>query len=87
MELINEVRPYVGMLASYVIGSDQYAGRLIYVSKTGHAVTWARGEESDKAHVFIHHMTRRRNGEYKAIGSKYGYLKLGVAKTNLDPGF
>jgi hypothetical protein len=87
MELINKVRPYPGMLASYVIGSDQYSGRLIYVSKTGHAVTWARGEESDKYHGFTHHMTRRRDGVYKSIGSKHGYLKLGVSQTILDEGF
>jgi hypothetical protein len=74
---------YVGMPATYVIGSDQYAGKIIEASTTRHRITWQR-----EGNVGItKELTRRRNGTYYAIGSKYGYVKLGVAKTILDEGF
>lgn len=75
--------PYVGMPATYMIGGDQYAGKIIAISKTRHRVTWQRGEGGS----YAHECTRRRNGVYYVLGSKYGYLKLGVAKTILDEGF
>jgi hypothetical protein len=82
-------KPYVGMLATYVIGPDQYAGVLSWVSKTGHQVTWQRYETTQQNHHlgFVKVCSRRRNGEYVRVGSKYGHLKLGVAKTILDEGF
>jgi hypothetical protein len=81
--IINNVsKPYVGMSASYVSGSDQYAGTLVAVSKTGHQVTWQRAGES-----WVRVCSRRRNGEYIQVGGKYGHLKLGVAKNVLDEGF
>jgi hypothetical protein len=76
------VVPYVGMPATYVIGSDQYGGKLIAASRTGHRVTW----QSESGRL-THEMTRRRNGEYLALGGKYGHLKLGVSNTILDQGF
>ena len=82
--------PQVGMPATYVIGSDQYAGKLIAVSRTKHRVTWVRHEESTgvTSTGMTKEFTRRAaRGEYLAIGSKYGHLKLGVAKTILDEGF
>jgi hypothetical protein len=80
-------KPYVGMLATYVIGSDQYAGILIEVSKTGHQVTWQRVDGAGLVRSHIHRCSRRSNGEYIQVGSKYGHLELGVAKTVLDEGF
>jgi serine/threonine protein phosphatase PrpC len=79
----------VGDPATYVIGSDQYAGKLIAVSATKHRVTWVRHEESTGVTNtgMTKEFTRRRNGTYYAIGSKYGYLKIGVAKTILDECF
>jgi hypothetical protein len=81
-----EQKPYVGMPATYVTGSDQYAGKLINVSRTGRQVTWQR-DGSTLASWDLKVFTRRRNGEYTQVGSKYGHLKLGVAKTILDEGF
>lgn len=74
--------PYVGMPASFRIGSDQYGGKIIAHSPTRHRVTFQN--ESGR---ITHEFTKRRNGTYYAIGSKHGYLKLGVAKTDLDEGF
>jgi hypothetical protein len=71
-----------GMPASYVIGSDQYGGKIVAHSPSRHRVTFQN--ESGR---ITHEFTRRRNGTYYALGSKYGYLKLGVAKTALDEGF
>jgi hypothetical protein len=74
--------PHVGMPATYVIGSDQYGGKLIVVSPTRHRVTF----QSESGRI-THEFTRRSNGTYYRIGSKHGYLKLGVAKTSFDEGF
>jgi hypothetical protein len=84
-----EDAPYVGMPATYRIGSDAYAGKLIAVSPTKHRVTWVRYEESSGLvnTGMTKEFTRRSDGRYLAIGSKYGSLKLGVAKTDLDEGF
>lgn len=82
--------PYKGMLATYVIGSDQYGGRLIAVSPTRHRVTWQRMTAHNRdvpVPGTVHECTRRRNGTYYVLGSKCGHLKLGVAKTALDEGF
>jgi hypothetical protein len=84
--LADLVIPYVGMPATYVIGSDQYAGKLVAVSPTRHRVTWQRVRE-DGFLLIAHECTRRRNGTYYVLGSKHGHLKLGVAKTVLDEGF
>jgi hypothetical protein len=77
------------MPATYRIGSDAYAGKLIAVSSTKHRVTWVRYEESTGITNtgMTKEFTRRRDGRYLAIGSKCGSLELGVAKTDLDPGF
>jgi hypothetical protein len=83
-------KPYVGMHATYRIGSDQYAGIITEVSKTGHQVTWSRTEDLQKtrpAYEWSKRCSRRRNGEYLVVGSKHGSLKLGVASTFLDEGF
>lgn len=89
MSLDKDDLPYVGMPASYQIGSDQYAGKLIAVSSTRHRVTWVRHEESTSMTNtgMTTEFTRRSDGRYLAIGSRYGSLKLGVAKTSLDEGF
>src|SRR5271157_2980328 len=79
--------PYVGMPATYVIGSDQYAGEIVEVSRTGHQVTWVRVFESGKESKWGHRLSRRRDGRYICVGSQHGHLKLGVAKTDLDAGF
>jgi len=73
---------YEGMPASYCIGSDQYGGRIVAHSRTRHRATF----RSDSGAI-TREFTRRRTGEYLAIGSRYGYLKLGTAKTILDEGF
>jgi len=89
MEMLNKSTPYVGMLAAYVIGSDQYGGKLVAVSQTGHKVTWQRMDDVSgfiNPH-FLKTLSRRRNGEYLVVGGKYGHLKLGTAKTILDQGF
>ena len=83
-----ETRPYVGMPATYRIGSDAYGGAIVAVSGTRHRVTWSRvNDDGTIIKGMVKEFTRRQNGEYMAIGSKYGHLKLGVAKTELDPGF
>lgn len=74
--------PYKGMPATYVIGSDQYGGRIIAHSKTRHRVTF----QNESGHI-THEFTRRSNGIYYDIGSKHGYLKLGISKTILDEDF
>jgi hypothetical protein len=74
--------PYEGMPASYVIGSDQYGGKIIAHSPTRHRVTF----QNESGHI-THEFTRRSDGTYYRIGSKHGYLKLGVSKTILDEGF
>jgi hypothetical protein len=74
--------PYEGMPATYVIGSDQYGGRIIAHSPSRHRVTF-----QNKGGHITREFTRRRSGTYYALNSKCGYLKLGVAKTALDPGF
>jgi hypothetical protein len=78
---------YVGMPATYRIGSDQYGGKIVATSSTRHRVTWQRVREGELVSGMVKEFTRRRNGEYLAIGSKYGSLKLGVAQTSLDEGF
>lgn len=78
-----QAKPYVGMSATYGIGSDYYGGSIIAVSKTGHRCTWQR----DGQPGFTKECTKRSCGTYIVIGSKYGYLKLGVSKTDLDQGF
>lgn len=75
-------KPVVGLAATYTIGSDSYGGFIIAVSKTGHRCTF-RNESG----AIVREFTRRKLGEYMAIGSKYGYLSLGYAETKLDPGF
>lgn len=84
----NEQKPYVGMPATYRIGSDKYAGRITEVSGAGHKVTWTRTNDAGElVPNFRNVMTRRRNGAYLAIGSNYGDLVLGVATTDIDQGF
>jgi hypothetical protein len=75
-----ETVPHVGMDATYRIGSDRYAGKIIAVSGTRHRCTFSNGR-------LVKECTRRRNGAYKAIGSDHGDLVLGVAVQDLDPGF
>jgi hypothetical protein len=84
-----ELNIHQGQPATYVIGSDQYAGKIIVVSRTGHTAVWQRVNDSTgEAHEgFTVQLTRRRNGEYRATGSRHGYVKLGIAKTSLDEGF
>jgi hypothetical protein len=77
---------YEGMPATYVIGSDQYAGRIVAHSSSKHRVTWQRVHADGKAGM-THECTRRRDGTYYVLGSKHGHLKLGVAQTFLDEGF
>ena len=95
-ELINEdgvaygdvTKARVGQDATYRIGSDKYAGRIIAMSKTGHRVTWQRvNEDTGPQASFTREFTRRRDGTYMAIGSKHGDLVLGFALTALDMGF
>lgn len=73
---------FENMPATFVIGSDQYGGKLIVVSPTRHRVTF----QSESGRI-THEFTRRRDGRYMMLGSKCGYLKLDVAKTALDEGF
>lgn len=83
-----ETVPQVGMPATYRIGSDSYAGKLIAVSPTKHRVTWVRVREDGNVNTnMTKEFTRRTSGEYLAIGSKHGSLKIGVAETALDEGF
>lgn len=82
-----ETIPQIDMPATFVIGSDQYAGKLTAVSPTKHRVTWMRFENGVPTLGFTVRLSRRANGEYRQVGSNHGYLKLGVAKTNLDAGF
>lgn len=78
-----DAKPYVGMPATYRIGSDQYGGSIIAVSRTAHRVTWQRTGNVG----MTKECTRRESGQYLAIGSKHGSLKLGIASTILDEGF
>jgi len=79
----------VGLPATFCIGSDQYAGKIVEVSTTGHKVVWQRMYEVPSAHEgFKKECTwRAKSGEYRAKGSDHGYLKLNHAKTILDQGF
>lgn len=80
--------PTEGLPATYRIGSDKYAGRIIAVSKTGHRCTWQRVDLTGAAvPTFTKECTRRAGGRYMVIGSKHGDLVLGVAHTDLDRGF
>jgi hypothetical protein len=81
--------PLVGQPATYVIGSDQYGGKIVSASRTGHTAVWQRVNDAtgEPNPGFSVSLTRRRNGEYRAAGSHHGYIKLGVAKTSLDEGF
>jgi hypothetical protein len=81
--------PSIGLPATYRIGSDRYAGKIIAVSRTGHRCTWQRvndntGEAFPK---MTYDCTRRACGSYLVVGSKHGSLVLGVARTDLDQGF
>lgn len=71
-----KVAPFVGMPATFHIGSDRYATKVTAVSPSGHKID-AEGR------VF----TRRSNGRYILRGGNYGSLTLGVAETRLDPSF
>jgi hypothetical protein len=82
------LKPFVGMLASYQIGSDIYGGEITEVSKTGHQITWQRVDANGNAQLgFSSRASRRRNGEYRPVGCNYGRIILGEARTDLDRGF
>jgi hypothetical protein len=81
--IISAINPVQnGTLATYVIGSDQYGGKIIAHSPSRHRVTF----QSESGRI-THEFTRRSSGTYYRIGSRHGYLKLGAAKTVLDEGF
>lgn len=73
---------HVGMLATYRIGSDSYAGRVTVVSKTKHQLVFT----SESGNI-VKVCTRRRDGAYLVRGSKHGSIVLGRATQSLDEGF
>lgn len=77
--------PAVGMPATYVIGSDNYAGTISYVSPSGAFVLfvkpgWTRSDQ------FLR-FNRSAKGRYQTAGGRSGYLHLGTARDYRDPSF
>src|SRR5271166_6160432 len=74
-------KPYVGMPATYRIGSDAYAGKITEVLRNGKTVVWTRTNDATGELVpgFTNRCTLRRFGRYIATGGNHGDLKLGVA--------
>ena len=85
--------PYnVGDGANYNIGSDTYPVTVRKVSPTGHRVETTADrirlggmfEPCEKGIVRI--FTRRRDGTYRMVGGKHGFLNPGRVH-HMDPGF
>ena len=74
--------PTIGMLATYTIGSDRYAGSIAEIKRNGRTIVF-KFAHSGRCEDF----TLRGRGMYYGKGSKCGYLSLGVAEDYRDPSF
>lgn len=74
------MKPEVGIGATYCIGSDRYAYKVVRVTPATVTVV-RRGGSTEE--VF----TRRKDGRYVRKGSRVGYLYIGVAEDYRDPSF
>jgi hypothetical protein len=86
----NNVQPTLGMPVTYHLGSDSYAGEIVWVSPSGHKVTvelsgYSATSQRDPSGIMC---TCRRDGVYRVVGSKRGqFLSLGKAVSYLNPSF
>ena len=79
LELIQWVgRAAVGLPATYCIGSDRYATRIVEVNRNGREVV------TDIIATFTY---RSKRDMYIRKGGKCGILRLGVAEDYRDPSF
>lgn len=72
--------PLPGMPCTYEIGSDAYAGEVLWVSKGGASLK-ARVGGRERA------FTRRKDGCYRQAGENFGRLYFLTAKDYRDPSF
>jgi hypothetical protein len=75
-------RPEPGTPATYRIGSDRYAMKVVRVARNGQEVwaAWEGGEERPFTY-------RRKTGQYVAKGAECGHLHIGHAEDYRDPSF
>jgi len=78
--------PVVGMSCTEQVGSDQYAGKITKVSKSGRKF-WYRREESVAFPEEIA-VTLRLNGVWRVVGARTtGRVKVNVRDPYIDPDF
>lgn len=75
--------PSVGCEATYGIGSDSYAGRIVKVSPSGKKIAFAH----EGSEVASFEATLRSNGRFRPVGSDSGYVAIGYARDYRDPSF
>ncbi len=85
---MNMTTPYVGMPASYRLGSDIYAGQIIEIvlNKHGFAckIVWKSNNSWKESEIF----TLRKDGRFLIKGCNFGVLQIGDnAETKLSRGF
>lgn len=71
----------VGMVATYFIGSDSYAGTIEKVSPSGSFVTFKFARRAE-----VRRFNRNAAGEYQGKGG-IGSLVLGISEDHQDPSF
>lgn len=81
--MTNTTKPTVDMPATYIIGSDRYAGTIALVSPSGSYVIF----QHKAAHMGSERFNRNTSGTYQAKGGKGGFLRLGEAEDYRDPSF
>ncbi len=94
--------PAVDVHGFYTSGSDRYPCTVVAVSPSGHRVTVEQDDYKveadpdghDQHYVFRRReggqkrvFTRREDGSYRPVGSRYGRLVLGEWDAHQDPHF
>ena len=74
--------PPIGILATYTIGSDRYAGTITEIKHNGRTMIF-KFKNFKRTEEF----TLREGGAYYAKGSNCGYLIIGIAIDYRDPSF
>lgn len=84
---VNEA--YVGMPATFAIGSDRYATEItaVFYFKSGAMAGQVKAVEAGRFNVFTLRTTGRKAGRLISKGGNHGTLLLGVAEDYRDPHF
>ena len=82
---IEKIEPTVGIDCTLYVGSDSYSAKVILVSSDKRTI-WVSDQVGETAEY-----TLRKDGNYRErgipLGSGYGYLRIGTAKTYRDRSF